>query len=132
MFFNEDHLRITKIRTADGLTPLYDSESRPLKKIVFAPNNALTKRLFNEENDRKPTPLKMKIELVKAYKPEAVVQPQVNDEVEKLKAELEKMKTEKAALEQQLSATPDKNHSTDTKPSANGNSAKQNVKHEAV
>lgn len=73
MFFNEDHLRITKIRTSDGLSPIIGSDERPEKKIIFAPLNPQTKKLFEEANTRLPNQLKMKIEVVKAYKPEPIV-----------------------------------------------------------
>lgn len=74
MFFNEDHLRITKIRTNDGISPMMGEDERPLKKIIHAPLNPQTQKLFREENDRKPNQLKMKIEVVKAYKPEPIPQ----------------------------------------------------------
>lgn len=73
MFFHEDHLRIIKVRTSDGISPAMGEDERPLKKIIFAPDNPQTRKLFAEENNRKPNQLKMKIEPVKAYKPEPVV-----------------------------------------------------------
>ncbi len=101
MFYSEDHLRITKVRTADGVSPLMEGE-RVAKKIITAPLNAVTKKAFEDQNSRLPTPLKMKIEVVKAYKPEAIPEvpgPDVNelqrkiDELTKLKAELQAQKT---------------------------------------
>lgn len=72
MFYNEDHLRITKVKTIDGISPLMGEDEKPQKKIIFAPLNPQTKKLFEEENTRKPNQLKMKIEVVKAYRPEPI------------------------------------------------------------
>lgn len=78
MFYGEDHLRITKVRTADGLSPVINPDTGLVeKKVVFAPLNPQSKRLFDEQNTRLPNQLKMKIEVVKAYKPEPA--PQVAD-----------------------------------------------------
>lgn len=72
MFYNEDHLRVTKVRTADGITPYFGEDGRPQKKIVFFPKNKSTLTLLNESNSRLPTHLKMVIEEVKAYAPQPV------------------------------------------------------------
>ena len=72
MFFNEDHLKITKVRTTDGTSPLIGEDERPVKKVIFAPLNPQSKKLFEDQNTRLPTNLKMKIETVKAYRPEAI------------------------------------------------------------
>lgn len=70
MFFNEDHLRVTKVRTQDGMTPVFGENGKPETKIVTAPDTKETRRLFDEANSRLPNHLKMKIERVKGYKPE--------------------------------------------------------------
>lgn len=91
MFFNEDHLRITKVRTADGISPVMGEDEKPLKKIIHAPLNKETVKLFNEQNNRLPNQLKMKIETIKAYKPEPITAPAVDVSALELKiAELEK------------------------------------------
>ena len=72
MFFNEDHLKITKVRTTDGTSPLIGEDERPVKKVIFAPLNPQSKKLFEDQNTRLPTNLKMKIEVVKGYRPEAI------------------------------------------------------------
>lgn len=99
MFFNEDHLKITKPKTADGRTPLIDPKTeRTVTKVIFAPSNPITKKLFEEENTRLPNGLKMKIEHVKGYIPQPIVNHEVSkntelqEENEKLKAELEALK----------------------------------------
>src|SRR5690349_11285817 len=101
MFYSEDHLKITKPRTADGISALMDGE-RVAKKIIYAPLNPTTKKAFEEQNTRLPNSLKMKIEVVKAYKPEPVPEipgPDVNDlqrqidELKKQNAELQAQKT---------------------------------------
>lgn len=114
MIFTEDHLRVTKVRTADGMTPLMDPNTeKTLKKIVLMPDNSLTRKLLDEHNRILPNPLKMKIERIPAYKP-VPVHPEEKDkgtevltlknleletEVEKLRAQLAK------ALEVQPPAT---------------------------
>lgn len=105
MFFNEDHLRITKIRTNDGISPTMGEDERPLKKIIHAPLNPQTKKLFEEENSRKPNQLKMKIEVVKAYKPEPIPQaPAVDvsaleERIKALEAENNSLKINKVSSE---------------------------------
>lgn len=91
MFFNEDHLRITKVRTLDGLSPQIGEDEKPVKKIIQAPLNKDTKKLFEDQNTRLPNSLKMKIEVVKAYKPEPapVAAPVDVSALEKKIAELE-------------------------------------------
>lgn len=97
MFFEEDHLRITKIRTNDGISPTMGEDERPLKKIIHAPLNPQTKKLFEEENSRKPNQLKMKIEVVKAYKAEPIPQAPAVD-VSALHAEIEELKRQNNEL----------------------------------
>lgn len=73
MFYAEDHLRITKVRTHNGMSPVINQTTGKVEhKIIFAPLNPSTKKLFEDQNTRLPTDLKMKIEVVKAYKPEPV------------------------------------------------------------
>lgn len=98
MFFAEDHLRITKIKTVNGLTPEFDEQGRPVKKIVFAPKNRDTLRLFADQNTRLPNHLKMTIEPVKAYNPHAIHNSQQNDEAELLKLQLAALQAENEKL----------------------------------
>lgn len=97
MFFNEDHLRITKIRTNDGISPVMGEDERPLKKIIHAPLNPQTKKLFEEENTRKPNQLKMKIEVVKAYRPESIPQAPAVD-VSAFEARIKQLEEENKSL----------------------------------
>jgi hypothetical protein len=93
MFYSEDHLRITKIRTTDGTTPVIGPDEKPVKKIIFAPNTPTARKLFEDQNTRLPNGLKMKIELIPAYKPEpAPFTPGVDEEKEALKKELAALK----------------------------------------
>lgn len=62
MFYNEDHLRVTKPLTSDGMTPLVDDEDRIQKKIVHLPLSA--KKILEQQNERLPKHLRMKIEVV--------------------------------------------------------------------
>lgn len=106
MFFQEeDHLRITKVRTNDGISPVIGEDEKPLKKIIFAPLNPQTKKLFEEENSRKPNQLKMKIDVVKAYRPEPITQPPAVDvsaleeRIKALEAENNSLKINKVSSE---------------------------------
>ena len=72
MFFNEDQLKITKVRTIDGTSPLIGEDEKPVKKVIWVPLNPITKKIFEDQNTRLPTNLKMKIEVVKGYRPEAI------------------------------------------------------------
>lgn len=102
MFFaNEDHLRITKVRTADGLSPIIGEDEKPMKKIITVPLNPQNKKLFEEQNSRLPTSLKMKIETVKGYKPEPVQQVAQPDNSELLK-KLEELQAQNAKLTLEL------------------------------
>lgn len=71
MFSNEDHLRVTKVKTTDGVNPVYDSNNNVVKKIVELPLSA--KKRIDEQNDLLPNQLKMKVEVIKAYNPPPVV-----------------------------------------------------------
>jgi hypothetical protein len=89
MFYAEDHLRITKIRTTDGTTPVIGPDEKPVKKIIFAPDTPTARKLFEDQNTRLPNGLKMKIERVPAYKPAPVAfTPVVDEEKEALKKQL--------------------------------------------
>lgn len=75
---------------------------RVAKKIIYAPLSKSTKKAFEDQNSRLPNQLKMKIEEIKAYKPEPIPQapgPDVNDlqrqidELKKQNAELQAQKT---------------------------------------
>lgn len=98
MFYDQDHLRITKIRTTDGTTPLLGPDEKPVKKIVFAPLTKDSKRLLEDQNSRLPNGLKMKIEVIPAYKPEPVpFKPAIDEEKEAMRKELEMLRAEKEA-----------------------------------
>lgn len=91
MFFNEDHLRITKVRTADGITPVFGENGKPETKIVYAPDTKETIKLFNELNSRLPTHLKMKLDKVPGYTPQQLPSQPVPD-VSALEKEIAELK----------------------------------------
>lgn len=105
MFFQEDHLRITKIKTVNGITPQTGEDERPVKKTIFAPLNKDTRKLFEDQNKRLPNNIKMKIEVVKAYHPEPIPQaPSVDvsaleERIKALEAENNSLKTNKVSSE---------------------------------
>lgn len=119
MFFNEDHLQITAIRTNNGTTPVFDEQGRPVKKIVFAPKNRDTIRLFEDQNRRLPTHLKMKIDVVRAYKPEPVQTVVDTTEIDDLR--LKNLELEKRIND--LIESQTKAKEADKIPEPNGNGA---------
>jgi len=137
MFYNEDHLRITKVRTADGVTPMMDENERVAKKIIHAPLNAATKKLFEEQNTRLPNPLKMKIEVIKAYNPHPVNNSNATNvselekriaELEKQNADLKSQQTKTEANGLQNGAPEAKSAHQDTKEASTQTKAVQNDK----
>lgn len=86
--FNEDHLRITKPISINGLAPKI-VEGKVITRVIHLPLQA--EKGLNEQNKRLPDGLKMKIEKIPGYKP----QPVVNNEVEQLKAQIAKLEAEK-------------------------------------
>lgn len=106
MFFNEDHLRITKIKTVNGITPQTGEDERPVKKVIFAPLNKDTRKLFDDQNKRLPNNIKMKIEVVKAYHPEPVISKTETDNsiIEQKNKELEEQKEQNRLLQEQIKA----------------------------
>jgi hypothetical protein len=118
MFFNEDHLRITKVKTIDGTSPLIGEDERPVKKVVFAPLNPLSKKLLEDQNTRLPTNLKMKIEVVKAYKPESIPAAPTED-LAALKLRLQQLEQENKSLKE--------NHNEPAQPNGLKNLADSSV-----
>jgi hypothetical protein len=108
MFFQEDHLRITKVKTIDGTSPLIGEDERPVKKVIFAPLNPLSKKLLEDQNTRLPTNLKMKIETVKAYKPEPIPAAPTED-VGALKLKLQQLEQENKSLKESKIEAPQPN-----------------------
>lgn len=124
MFFSdEDHLRVTKVRTVDGNTPYFDEQGRPITKTVFMPLNRDTKKLLEEENTRKPNHLKLKIEVMKAYKPTPVpVAPAVD--VDALQKKLNDLEAENKLLKESKAIDDLLNHSGDNGTADKTNKAK--------
>lgn len=130
MFFNEDHLRVTKVRTADGTTPLMDpSNEKTLKKIVLMPDNALTRKLLDEQNNILPNPLKMKIERIPAYKPVPGVVENKNEDTEILTLKNLELEDEVTALKRQLAEALNGNVQANA-ASVNGSSVGSNLEPE--
>jgi hypothetical protein len=65
MFFNEDHLRVRKVRTTDGQNPVYENGQIQYKWVLM-PLSA--KKHLEDQNNYKPTILKYQIEVIKAYR----------------------------------------------------------------
>lgn len=115
MFFNEDHLQITKVRTNDGISPVIGEDGKVAKKIVFAPLNPLSKKLLEEQNTRLPTSLKMKIDVIKAYKPEPVVD---TSEVDALKLQILELQAQNKQLKNTPAPVPEPVASENGSPTA--------------
>lgn len=101
MFFNEDHYKVTKVRTLDGTTPLI-VDNVVQTKVVYFPKNPVVKKLLEEQNTRLPNGMKMKIELMNGYvqreAPAVVVD---TSETDYLKKQLEELRKQNAELDQQ-------------------------------
>lgn len=93
MIFTEDHLRITKPISINGLAPKI-VDGKVVNRIIHLPLTA--EKGLNEQNRRLPDGLKMKIEKIPGYTPKPAEVVNNNKEVEELKAELERLKAEKA------------------------------------
>lgn len=133
MFFNEDHLRVIKVRTADGSTPFMDPVTeKTLKKIVLMPDNPTTRRLLDEQNNLLPTPLKMKIERIPAYKPVPVIQENKNEKTEVLTLKNLELETEVEKLKEQLAKALEFQHPAKVQDPGNGSSSNGTVTQEAV
>jgi hypothetical protein len=116
MFFNEDHLRVTKVKTTDGINPFYDSENRVVKKVIELP--LTSKKLIEQQNDLLPNQLKMKIEVIKAYNPAPLP-----NEVDLLKAKIAELELDKIRLENNL---PDENNIQPVKKMGRPKKVKEN------
>lgn len=95
MFFNEDHLRITKPISINGLSPKI-IDGKVVNRIIHLPLTA--EKGLREQNSRLPDGLKMKIEKMPGYKPEA--QP---SETDSLRMQLAELLADKTRLEKELS-----------------------------
>lgn len=91
MFFTEDHLRITKPISLNGLSPKI-VDGKVVSRVIHLPLGA--ERGLNEQNNRLPDGLKMKIEKIPGYNPKPAEVANNNKEVEELKAEIERLKSE--------------------------------------
>lgn len=138
MFFNEDHLRITKIKTVNGITPQTGDDERPVKKIILAPLNKDTRKLFEDQNKRLPNNIKMKIEVVKAYKPESIISNNENDNsiTEQKNKELEEQNKKLLEQIQKLNAEAknlsSENGNSIVDPKKEKTNASKNVSNETV
>lgn len=94
MFFTEDHLRITKPISVNGLSPKI-VDGKVINRVIHLPVTA--ERGLKEQNSRLPDGLKMKIEKISGYTPAPAEVINNDKEIAALKAELEQLKAEKAA-----------------------------------
>lgn len=100
MFFNEDHLKITKVRTLNGNSPLI-KDGRVQTKVIYAPNNPMVRKLLEEQNTRLLDGMKMKIEVVKAYSQNTPRLEVDVTETNDLKKQLEELRKQNAELQTQ-------------------------------
>lgn len=106
MFSNEDHLRVTKVKTTDGINPVYNDQNQQVKKVVELP--LTSKKLIEEQNALLPNQLKMKVEVVKAYTP-APVTAVINEPVPDTQViDLQKKIAELEARNKELESKPKK------------------------
>lgn len=64
MFYNQDHLRVQRPVTSDGIQLVIDEETnQPLYKVSHLPITAL--KLLEDRNKTLPKNLKLKIEVIK-------------------------------------------------------------------
>lgn len=94
VFFNEDHLRITKPISINGLSPKIVND-KVVSKIIHLPLTA--EKGLREQNTRLPDGLKMKIEKIPGYTPTPAEVVNNDNEMALLRAELAQLKAEKAA-----------------------------------
>lgn len=94
MFFTEDHLRITKPISINGLSPKI-VDGKVINRIIHLPLTA--EKGLKEQNSRLPDGLKMDIKRIPGYTPLPAEVVNNDKEIADLKAELEKLKSEKAA-----------------------------------
>lgn len=89
MFFNEDHLRVTKPISVNGLSPKI-VDGKVINRIIHLPLGA--ERGLKEQNNRLPDGLKMSIERIPGYTPKPAEVVSNDKEMEALKAELAQLK----------------------------------------
>lgn len=94
MFFTEDHLRITKPISINGLSPKI-VDGKVVNRVIHLPLTA--EKGLKEQNSRLPDGLKMDIKKIPGYTPAPAEIVNNDKEIEALKAELEQLKAEKAA-----------------------------------
>lgn len=92
------------------------------------PDNPTTRRLLDEQNNLLPTPLKMKIERIPAYKPVPVIQENKNEKTEVLTLKNLELETEVEKLRAQLAKALEFQQPV----SGNGSSSNGTVTQEAV
>lgn len=64
MFYSQDHIRVTKPLTSNGLNPQVDGDGKIRTKIIHLPLTA--KKYLEKKNASLPDHLKMKIEVITA------------------------------------------------------------------
>lgn len=91
-FFTEDHLRVQKPQTSNGINPVVGPDGKIAYKTVFLPITA--KKFLEKKNAKLPEHLRTKIEVVPGYKPAQVVDSRLSDAEQRIRE-----------LEAQLAAT---------------------------
>lgn len=93
--FDQDHLRITKPISINGLSPKIVS-GKVVSRTIHLPLNA--EKGLKEQNSRLPDGLKMTIEKIPGYTPKPAEIVNNNTEIELLKAEIERLKADKPKM----------------------------------
>lgn len=100
--FDQDHLRITKPISINGLSPKI-VDGKVVSRTIHLPLNA--EKGLKEQNTRLPDGLKMSIEKIPGYKPKPMEIVNNNNEIElfkkeneSLRAEIEKLKADKPKM----------------------------------
>jgi hypothetical protein len=91
-FFTEDHLRVQKPITSNGINPVVGSDGKIAYKTVFLPITA--KKFLEKKNAKLPEHLRTKIEVVPGCRPAPAVDNRLSDAEQRIKE-----------LEAQLAAT---------------------------
>lgn len=110
MHLDQDHLRVTKPMTIDGINLKYDANKQLVTKTFLLPLTA--KRPLEQQNLKLPHQLRLTIEVVKGHAVQRPLPqvPQIPDgAIITTQAEMQKMIAEQvaAALKAQQSAPPD-------------------------
>lgn len=104
-FTHEDHIRVQKPLTSNGINPILTDDHRVRYKTTFLPMTA--KKHLDKKNLKLPKHLQMIIEVVPGYRPAPVQDNRLSD-AEKRIAELEAQLAEKEETPKNKGGRPPK------------------------